>query len=193
MKDGSPALIVYHRQQGCLLDRHDPSRDCAQAHAPASEPPLRSNRVAVVCDCVLSAHDTATVLVSREIYLMGTRAHLSAYAPTRDAGLAKLESAVAILEETEEELSTWRESSDISALNRQPVGEPWNATPRLCRMFSDVWEWQRATGGAFDLPLDGSSPHGTSMGKDPPPAKRTLGLSRHPEWRSLPSSRGDAP
>jgi len=95
-------------------------------------------------------YDPAAVFVSRDVYLMGTRAQLSAYAATRDAGLARLESALAALEETEDELSTWRESSDISALNRQPVGEPWIATPRLCRMFADVWEWHRATGRAFD-------------------------------------------
>lgn len=100
---------------------------------------------------VLSAQDTASsVFVFRDVYLMGTRAQLSTYETTRDAGLATLESALAVLEETESELSTWRESSDISALNRHPVGEPWISTPRLCRMFADVWEWHRATDGAFD-------------------------------------------
>jgi len=95
-------------------------------------------------------YHSSAVWVSRDVYLMGTRAQLSAYAATRDAGLARLESALAALEEAEGELSTWRESSDISSLNRQPIGEPWMATPRLCRMFADVWEWQRATGRAFD-------------------------------------------
>ena len=92
----------------------------------------------------------AGVFVSRDVYLMGTRAQLSTYAVTHDRGLATLESALAVLEGTEEELSTWRESSHISALNRQPVGEPWMADARLCRMFSDVWEWHHATDGAFD-------------------------------------------
>jgi thiamine biosynthesis lipoprotein len=81
---------------------------------------------------------------------MGTRAQLSAYAGHAKDGLAKLESALAALEETEEELSTWRESSEISALNRQPVGKPWMATPRLCRTFADIWRWHRETAGAFD-------------------------------------------
>lgn len=98
----------------------------------------------------VSAQETAAVLVTRDVYLMGTRARLSTYAVTRDAGRATLESVLAVLEETEEELSTWRVSSDISSLNRQPVGEPWTATPRLCRLFSEVWDWHSATGGAFD-------------------------------------------
>jgi len=95
-------------------------------------------------------YDTAAVFVSRDAYLMGTRAQLATYAVTRDAGLAALESALAVLEETEEELSTWRASSDISALNRQPIGEPSTADARLCRMSSDGWEWHRATDGACD-------------------------------------------
>ncbi len=98
----------------------------------------------------LSAQNTSAVFVSRDVYLMGTRAQLSTYAATRDSGLARLESALEVLEEAEKELSTWRESSHISALNRHPVGQPWTATPRLCRMVGDVWEWHRATEGAFD-------------------------------------------
>ena len=99
---------------------------------------------------VLSSQNTTAVFVSRDVYLMGTRAQLSTYGETRDAGLATLESAMAVIEETEEELSTWRESSAVSALNRHPIGEPWRATPRLCRMFADVWEWHRRTDRAFD-------------------------------------------
>jgi thiamine biosynthesis lipoprotein len=99
---------------------------------------------------VLSAQDTSAVFVSRDVFLMGTRARLSTYTETREGGLATLESALEVLEHTEEELSTWRQSSQISVLNRHPVGEPWTAPPRLCRMFADVWEWHRATDGAFD-------------------------------------------
>ena len=106
--------------------------------------------LALASCAALSAHDTAAVLVSRDVYLMGTRAQLSTYAATHDSGLATLESALEVLENAEEELSTWRESSRVSALNRHPVGQPWMATPRLCRMFSDVWEWHGATDGAFD-------------------------------------------
>ncbi len=105
----------------------------------------------VLMGCVvLSARSASSVFVSRDVYLMGTRAQLSTYAASRDRGLATLESALEVLEDAEEELSTWRPSSRISALNRHPVGEPWTATPRLCRMFRDVWEWHRATEGAFD-------------------------------------------
>ena len=112
---------------------------------------LKRVALIVLTGCAaLSAQDAPAVFVSRDVYLMGTRARLSTYAATRDSGLATLESALEVIEDAEEELSTWRQSSQISALNRHPVDEPWTATPRLCRMFTDVWEWHRATDGAFD-------------------------------------------
>jgi thiamine biosynthesis lipoprotein len=89
-------------------------------------------------------------LVTRDAYLMGTRAQLATYAITRDAGLAALESGLRVLEDAERELSTWRADSDISALNRHPVGAPWQATPRVCRVLADVIDWSAATGSAFD-------------------------------------------
>jgi thiamine biosynthesis lipoprotein len=97
---------------------------------------------------VLSAHDDE--LVQRDVYLMGTRARLSTYAGSRDAGLATLDSALRILEGAEQELSTWRRDSRVSALNRQPIGLAWQAAPALCRMFAEVYRWQASTGGAFD-------------------------------------------
>ena len=112
---------------------------------------LKAVALLVLTGCIaVSAQGTGAVFVSRDVYLMGTRAQLSSYAPTRETGLAMLESALAVLEDVEGELSTWRESSDISSLNRQPIGAPWLATPRLCRLFSDIWEWHLATDRAFD-------------------------------------------
>lgn len=89
-------------------------------------------------------------LVTRDAYLMGTRAHLATFAPAREAGLETLATALAVLERTEREISTWRESSDVSALNRHPVGAAWQAMPGLCRTLREVWRWHGDTGGAFD-------------------------------------------
>ena len=97
-----------------------------------------------------SAQSLERALVTRDVYLMGTRAHLETYAATRQEGLASLASALAVLEDAERELSTWRDSSEMSALNRHPVASAWHANAGLCRMFADVWHWHVATGGAFD-------------------------------------------
>ena len=97
----------------------------------------------------LTAADTLQ-LVTRDVYLMGTRAQLAAYAPDRRAGLAILDEALATLERTEAQLSTWRDDSTISRLNRAPIGEPWHADADLCAMMDELRAWHGATEGAFD-------------------------------------------
>jgi thiamine biosynthesis lipoprotein len=97
-----------------------------------------------------SADNGRLELVTREAYLMGTRARLAAFAPSREDGRATLAAALDVLERTDRELSTWRDASDVSALNRHPIGVPWQAAPALCRTFLDVWRWHEDTGGAFD-------------------------------------------
>ena len=89
-------------------------------------------------------------LYQRDVYLMGTRALLATYAPDRNSGMATLETALAALERTERQLSTWQQNSAISLLNRAPIGHPWQADETLCALFADLFEWQRTTGGAFD-------------------------------------------
>ena len=96
---------------------------------------------------------TPTELVTREAFLMGTRVQLAVRAPARGEGLATLDRALRILEQTERELSTWRDDSDISELNRQPIGIAWTAPARTCRTLRDAFSWVRETGGAFDPTL----------------------------------------
>ena len=88
--------------------------------------------------------------VSRQVYLMGTRVSLTAYAVDRASALDRLAALVTSLESTEAELSTWRGDTPFNALNRQPVGLPLDLSPSLCRLFGALDYWQRETGGAFD-------------------------------------------
>jgi thiamine biosynthesis lipoprotein len=104
----------------------------------------------VAAGAALRAEPGHLELVTRDAYLMGTRAHLAVLAPTRQAGLSALAAALDVLDRAEAELSTWRESSAISALNRLPVGRPWQAGPTLCRSFEQVWQWHAETAGVFD-------------------------------------------
>jgi FAD:protein FMN transferase len=95
-------------------------------------------------------HVAGPALVERSAYLMGTRVRLLTWDRTRAGGLARLEHALTTLEQTEGELSTWRDDSAISALNRSPVGTPWPASPAICHLFAALSEWQALSGGAFD-------------------------------------------
>jgi FAD:protein FMN transferase len=89
-------------------------------------------------------------LVTRDAYLMGTRAHLATYADRRSDGVAILDLALRVLESTEAELSTWRQDSAIATLNRQPLGQAWQAPDSTCRVLDSVFRWQRETTGTFD-------------------------------------------
>lgn len=90
------------------------------------------------------------VKVERVVYLMGTRATLVVEAPDRSLALHRLESLVGSLEQTEAELSTWRDDSVLSRLGRHPVGEPFPLSPFVCGLWADLLTWHHDTGGAFD-------------------------------------------
>ena len=91
-----------------------------------------------------------TVIVERQAYLMGTRARLVTLAKNRTGGLQRLERILSTLEGTERDLSTWRDDSFLSQLNRHPVTQPWHAPPSVCRLFQDLVGWHYKTSGAFD-------------------------------------------
>ena len=90
------------------------------------------------------------VRVERTVFLMGTAATFITEAVDRNAGLVRLERMVRIVEETEEELSTWRDDSVLSAFNHQPVGT-WITLPEtVCTLLDQVAAWYLKTAGAFD-------------------------------------------
>ena len=101
-------------------------------------------------DTTSGLETVSRVFVEREAHLMGTRVRLAAWDATRPSGLKRLERALEALERTDAELSTWREDSGITALNRTPIGAPWQASPQVCDVFGVVSSWQRTTEGAFD-------------------------------------------
>ena len=88
--------------------------------------------------------------VERTVHLMGTWATLAVQAADRAAALRRLEEMVGVIERTEASLSTWRADSVLSALNRQPVGEPFRLPPGPCGLWPLLARWHRLTGGAFD-------------------------------------------
>lgn len=89
-------------------------------------------------------------LVERTVYLMGTLARFVAEARDRETGLQRLERMVQVVEATEAELSTWRNDSVLSRLNRQAVGVPHPVPPAACELLGRLATWHAATGGTFD-------------------------------------------
>ncbi len=102
----------------------------------------------VVCGALLQADGSATV--ERRLCAMGTWLALEVRAKDRDAALAASERAVRAIESTEARLSTWREDSELSRLNRAPVDEGFTLSEETAadlRRARSLWE---ETGGAFD-------------------------------------------
>ncbi|MFQ5741684.1 MAG: FAD:protein FMN transferase [Acidobacteriota bacterium] len=93
---------------------------------------------------------TKRISVERQVYLMGTVCQLRMDSCTRSDGLAQLESFVRVLESTEEELSTWREESFLSRINRQPPGVEVSLPSNLCSLLATLFQWHIRTEGAFD-------------------------------------------
>jgi thiamine biosynthesis lipoprotein len=110
---------------------------------------LAATGVAVTADYE-AAPDAEPTLIERHAYLMGTRVTLITETADRAAGSRDLERMLRVLEATESELSTWRDDSLLSALNRQPVSTAWQAPRALCELFADLVAWHRETDGAFD-------------------------------------------
>ncbi len=106
--------------------------------------------LAAAAHLATAAHPAAPVRVERTVFLMGTAATLVAEASDREAGLAQLERLVRVIEATEAELSTWRDDSALSRLNRQPLGVPRPVPPSVCGLLGRLAAWRQATGGAFD-------------------------------------------
>ena len=88
--------------------------------------------------------------VERQVHLMGTRATLVTRASDRGRGLEVLDRMLAGLEATEAELSTWRDDSFLSAVNRAPVGQPREAPRAICELLDELAAWGSRTRGAFD-------------------------------------------
>jgi thiamine biosynthesis lipoprotein len=84
---------------------------------------------------------------------MGTRAQLAKWSTgstARDEGLQQLEAALSVLEQTERQLSTWRDDSEISAINQSPIAAPRRLPDDLCGAFAVLARWTRDTDRAFD-------------------------------------------
>ena len=88
---------------------------------------------------------------ARARHLMGTR--LSIELPTKapDRGF---DSAFDEVDRLERILSNWKESSELSRLNRNAAAAPFSASPDLLHAVTVALEWAETTGGAFDPTVD---------------------------------------
>jgi len=99
---------------------------------------------------VESTNEETSAWVEREARLMGTRLRLRIEAPSRRTGLRASERALESMRRVESLLSTWRSDSELSRINRSPVGASAPLSPRLGDVLDEVLTWSRKTNGAFE-------------------------------------------
>jgi thiamine biosynthesis lipoprotein len=85
---------------------------------------------------------------------MGTQVQVQVYEadPARAAGL--LAAAMAELDRIEAKMSTYREDSEISRVNREAAQQPVPVSRELFDLVARSLELSRLTGGAFDITYD---------------------------------------
>lgn len=93
---------------------------------------------------------TSGELVERHVMAMGTWLELQVRAASRAEALEASERALRAVEAVEARLSTWREESELSRLNRAPVGERVTLSSALAEDLARVERLWRASGGVFD-------------------------------------------
>lgn len=87
---------------------------------------------------------------TRQAYLMGTTLTLTIYEEDEVHALSVSGEIIKTVEETEDQLSTWRPASELSRINAQPPGKPFPMTGSLCRLMRTLRDKVDQTGGAFD-------------------------------------------
>jgi thiamine biosynthesis lipoprotein len=88
--------------------------------------------------------------IVRHLAAMGTALSLTVSAPTRDAALGASEAAVRAVEAAERLLSTWRDDTPLARLNAAVPRVATSVSPELFALLKRVFEWEKATGGAFN-------------------------------------------
>lgn len=89
-------------------------------------------------------------------YVMGTTATVRAWAPDSTRVGAAVEAAFAAFARVDQQMSTWRDDSNLSELNRSEPGQWVAVGPDVSRVLAAAKEVARLSDGAFDptiLPL----------------------------------------
>ncbi|MCP4655490.1 MAG: FAD:protein FMN transferase [bacterium] len=94
-------------------------------------------------------------LLRDERLLMGTRFQIQAVTGDEEAGVAAMEAAFAEVARIEALLSEWRESSELSAVNRAAGRQPVTVGPDLYAVVERSLGISKLSGGAFDVTFAG--------------------------------------
>ncbi|UCF05677.1 MAG: FAD:protein FMN transferase [bacterium] len=88
---------------------------------------------------------------TKESFLMGTRVLITIYGLDHNAAQRAAREAMRELHRVESVMSTWKEDSEISRLNRESKGEPYHVSNDLFTLVDSSLYYSKITSGAFDI------------------------------------------
>ena len=91
-----------------------------------------------------------TAEVQRTSMLMGTRATVQVYAEDRAAAMAASDAVLKEIARVEALLSTWIPESELSKINRLPIGIPTTLHPEVAGWLAELDQLSAETRGAFN-------------------------------------------
>lgn len=151
---------------------------------PSSPPPLaarltrkrmRSHIIALVA---FAALPLGAEPCWRQVAVMGTFFSVKVWAASSQDPCLLAEKAVVAVEESEKRLSTWRQDTELAAINRTQPGQTVRLSDTLCRELTEALRWAEATSGAFD-PTVGALVRAYDL----------RGAGRWPRWQELQAAR----
>lgn len=89
-------------------------------------------------------------LVQRETWIMGTSLVITAQTPDPELAQQAIGAAFDTVRSLDRILSTWRQDTELSQLNRAPVGESVKLSCTLASLLEEVRRFTQTTGGTFD-------------------------------------------
>lgn len=125
---------------------------------PASRPAVLLSTLllaASLATAALPAPGAGAATVRQARTAMGSPFRVTAVHPDAEAATAAVEAAYAEIERIEALISSWRETSETSAVNRAAGGEPVAVSPELFNLLRRSLKVSELTGGAFDVTFAG--------------------------------------
>jgi thiamine biosynthesis lipoprotein len=92
-------------------------------------------------------------VVQRLQHVMGTTLEITIRARARSSALTASEAATRAVAEADHRLSTWRDDSELSAVNNRESSRPVELSVELARDLGDSLDWNRRTSGFFSPTL----------------------------------------
>jgi thiamine biosynthesis lipoprotein len=99
---------------------------------------------------LLASCQVSAAPLEREVYSMGTTLRLVVFEDDHQKALRNSETLIRVIEETDNQLSTWKTNSEVSRLNAARIDRSVRVSESLFVLIEKIKKWAELTGGAFE-------------------------------------------